>query len=51
VVGALAGAAYGYQSIPDRWRTALRCEWPIASNQYFVTVDFSRIALQLAGID
>jgi hypothetical protein len=50
VVGALAGAAYGYQSIPDKWRTALGCEWPIASNQYFVTVDFIRIALQLAGI-
>ncbi|HNS51798.1 MAG TPA: ADP-ribosylglycohydrolase family protein [Anaerolineae bacterium] len=28
VVGALAGAAYGLEAIPKRWRDALRGEWP-----------------------
>lgn len=28
VVGALAGAAYGLDAIPERWREALRGEWP-----------------------
>lgn len=28
VVGALAGAAYGLEAIPKRWREALRGEWP-----------------------
>lgn len=28
VVGALAGAAYGLEAIPRRWREALRGEWP-----------------------
>jgi ADP-ribosyl-[dinitrogen reductase] hydrolase len=28
VVGALAGAAYGLGAIPERWREALRGQWP-----------------------
>ena len=31
VVGSLAGAAYGLQAVPDRWREALQGEWPLGS--------------------
>jgi ADP-ribosyl-[dinitrogen reductase] hydrolase len=31
VVGALAGAAYGLQAVPGRWREALHGEWPLGS--------------------
>jgi ADP-ribosyl-[dinitrogen reductase] hydrolase len=31
VVGALAGAAYGLESIPSRWQEALQGEWPLGS--------------------
>jgi len=33
VVGALAGAAYGLEAIPARWREVLQGEWPLKSGK------------------
>jgi len=43
VVGALAGAAYGLNGIPTRWRNSLRGEWPVKSGRirpeaYFINL-------------
>jgi len=49
VVGALAGAAYGLDGIPRRWREALRGEWPLRSGQYWRAADLIELADRLAG--
>jgi len=49
VVGALAGAAYGLDAIPRRWRTALRGEFPLGSGRIWHTADLVTLAEQLAG--
>ena len=51
VVGALAGAAYGMGAIPNRWRTALRGEWPLRSGTIWREADFVEMADLLAGSD
>jgi ADP-ribosyl-[dinitrogen reductase] hydrolase len=50
VVGALAGAAYGLQAIPDRWREVLRGEWPLRSGLWWHVADLVDLAGRLAGI-
>ena len=49
VVGALAGAAYGYAGIPADWRSQLRGEWPLESGRFLHAADFCALADQLAG--
>lgn len=48
VVGAMAGARYGFSAIPQRWRDALRGEWPLGSDKIWHTDDFVTLADQLA---
>ena len=48
VVGALAGAAYGLSGIPERWKAALRGEWPLGSGNIWTTGDFIGLADRLA---
>ncbi len=47
VVGALAGAAYGLDAIPARWRTVLHGEWPLKSGIRWSTSDFISLADRL----
>ena len=49
VVGALAGAAYGLQAIPARWRAVLRGEWPLGSGRRWREADLVDLAGRLAA--
>ena len=49
VAGALAGAAYGLEAVPLRWREALRGEWPLSSGRMWRAADIVELANQLAG--
>lgn len=44
VVGALAGAAYGLEAIPERWRAPLRGEWPLGSGRIWRADDLVALA-------
>jgi ADP-ribosyl-[dinitrogen reductase] hydrolase len=48
VVGALAGAAYGLEAIPPRWREALQGEWPLGSGVRWTSADLANLAGRLA---
>jgi len=48
VVGALAGARYGYSAIPERWTSKLEGTWPVGNDQPWDTKDFIRLADQLS---
>lgn len=47
VIGALAGAAYGLDAIPQRWRTALRGEFPLRSGRLWRVEDLVTLVTQL----
>jgi ADP-ribosyl-[dinitrogen reductase] hydrolase len=49
VVGALAGAAYGLEAIPPRWRDVLRGEWPMRSGVRWGAADLANLADRLAA--
>jgi ADP-ribosyl-[dinitrogen reductase] hydrolase len=49
VVGALAGAAYGLEAIPQAWREALRGEWPLGSGERCDAARLAALADRLAG--
>lgn len=51
VVGALAGAAYGFNNIPVRWREAVHGEWPIGSGETWTVNDIVNLADSLAGLE
>jgi len=51
VTGALAGAAYGLDAIPARWRAALRGAWPIKSDTFWSAEDFIRLADRLVSLE
>lgn len=51
VTGALAGAAYGLDAIPARWRAALRGAWPIRSDTFWSAEDFIRLADRLVSLE
>lgn len=51
VVGALAGAAYGLNAIPARWRAALRGAWPLRSETMWSAEDFTRLADRLVSLE
>ena len=44
VVGALAGAAYGLDAIPQRWQGMLRGEYPLGSGRIWGAVDLVDLA-------
>ncbi len=50
VTGAVAGAAYGLDTIPAEWRSQLRGEWPIRSRKAWCDADFVALADRLAQI-
>jgi ADP-ribosyl-[dinitrogen reductase] hydrolase len=50
VVGALAGAAYGLEAIPGRWREAVRGEWPLRSGKMWRAADLIALADRLCGL-
>jgi ADP-ribosylglycohydrolase len=47
VVGALAGAAYGIDTIPLRWREALQGEWLLRSGTHWRETDLIELADRL----
>ncbi len=47
VVGALAGAAYGLDAIPQRWQAALRGEYPLRSGHIWRAADLVTLAEKL----
>jgi ADP-ribosyl-[dinitrogen reductase] hydrolase len=50
VVGALAGAAYGLEAIPARWRTLLKGEWPLRSGVVWGVQDVIELADRLVRL-
>jgi ADP-ribosyl-[dinitrogen reductase] hydrolase len=50
VVGALAGAAYGLEAIPARWRVSLRGEWPLRSGVVWGVQDVIELADRLVHV-
>src|SRR5690606_21926448 len=48
VVGALAGAYYGLDAIPERWKAQLHGEWPLGSGQLWMVENFIDLADRLA---
>jgi ADP-ribosyl-[dinitrogen reductase] hydrolase len=51
VVGALAGAAYGLAAIPERWKKALRGQWPARGDVVWRAPDLVRLADRLLGVE
>jgi len=51
VTGALAGAAYGLDAIPPRWRKALRGEWPLDSGEIWDAPRLLRLADDLLALN
>lgn len=49
VTGAIAGALYGYRAIPNRWKNALRGEYPLGSSRLWSVTDLVTLADRLAG--
>jgi len=49
VTGALAGAAYGLDGIPRRWRVTLRGEWPLRSGVLWNADRFVDLTDRLVG--
>jgi len=50
VVGALAGAAYGLDAIPLRWRQALQGAWPLGGGRHWREVDLIELADRLVAL-
>jgi ADP-ribosylglycohydrolase len=50
VAGALAGAAYGLDAIPARWREVLQGEWPLGSGRIWRAADLALLADQLVEV-
>jgi ADP-ribosyl-[dinitrogen reductase] hydrolase len=49
VAGALAGAAYGLEGIPSRWREELHGEWPLGSGTRWSAAELITLADRLVG--
>jgi ADP-ribosyl-[dinitrogen reductase] hydrolase len=49
VTGALAGALYGVEAVPERWSKTLQGEWPLRSGNFLRAADFIQLADRLAG--
>lgn len=50
VTGAIAGALYGLQGIPSRWRQALHGEYPIRTGKLWFENDFIQLANRLSAL-
>lgn len=50
VVGALAGAAYGWSAIPPAWRDALNGQWPVRSGRVWRERDLVELADRLVDL-
>jgi ADP-ribosyl-[dinitrogen reductase] hydrolase len=50
VTGALAGAMYGLDAIPARWKDLLHGEYPLRSGRIWFTQDFVDLADQLSNL-
>jgi len=50
VAGAIAGALYGLEAIPRRWKDALRGEFPLGSGNIWSAIDLINLANKLAGL-
>jgi hypothetical protein len=46
----LAGACYGLEGIPRRWRECLRGEWPLRSGQHWRIDRLAALADRLAAL-
>jgi len=44
VTGAIAGALYGFDAIPDRWKGAIHGEYPLRSGRIWFLQDFVNLA-------
>ena len=51
VTGALAGAMYGLDAIPARWKDSLHGEYPLRSGKIWLTQDFINLADRLSQIE
>jgi len=51
VTGALAGAAYGLDAIPPRWRNALRGGWPLDSGEIWDAPRLLKLADDLLALN
>ncbi len=51
VTGAIAGALYGLEAIPARWREALHGEYPLRTGRLWFQKDFIELADKLAAIN
>lgn len=50
VTGALAGACYGLEAIPARWREVVHGEWPLGSGRVWRADDLANMADCLAAL-
>jgi ADP-ribosyl-[dinitrogen reductase] hydrolase len=50
VTGAIAGALYGLENIPERWKNKVHGEYPIHSGRLWFLADFITLADRLAAI-
>jgi ADP-ribosyl-[dinitrogen reductase] hydrolase len=50
ITGAIAGAMYGLEGIPDRWKQAVHGEYPIRSGKLWFLQDLIDLADRLAAI-
>jgi ADP-ribosyl-[dinitrogen reductase] hydrolase len=50
VTGAIAGAMYGVNAIPSRWKDLLHGEYPLKSGRIWLTQDFIHLADQLSNL-
>lgn len=50
VTGAIAGAMYGFSSIPSRWKDLLHGEYPLKSKHLWFCTDFAKLADDLAAL-
>jgi ADP-ribosyl-[dinitrogen reductase] hydrolase len=50
VTGAIAGAMYGLEAIPARWKDLLHGEYPLRSGRHWLTQDFIDLADQLSNL-
>jgi ADP-ribosyl-[dinitrogen reductase] hydrolase len=50
VVGALAGAAYGLNAIPENWRCQLQGEWPLGSGIFWQEKHLLSLVNRLSGM-
>jgi ADP-ribosyl-[dinitrogen reductase] hydrolase len=50
VTGTIAGAMYGVNAIPARWKDLLHGEYPLKSGRIWLTQDFINLADKLSNL-